>query len=142
MTKYKLEKLLDLKGSYDGLARELIEVGIPYSYDDEEDRKKLLNLIRQWKSRGRIPKKYKPYIDKLVEKYGIQVVDEKDEKLLEYAFINFLKEIKISFYENKGVYNIQLFRLLIYSLILDKNIYAENIEKEWGEWGNLNSEEK
>ncbi len=135
-----LEKLLDIKGSSKNLAYELIDAGIPY---DEEEADKLAASIRKWKENGKIPKKWKMNVNKVAEKLGIKGLDEKDKKLLECAFVNFLKEIKISYYENKEIDNIKALILLVFMLILDKDIVDKHIEREWRNlYEKLNIEEK
>ncbi|GAB6044911.1 hypothetical protein JCM11957_05090 [Caminibacter profundus] len=128
--KKTLEKLLEIKGSSKNLAYELIDAGMPY---DEEDADKLAALIRKWKQ-DKIPKKWEKYIKKVAENLGIQGLDEKDKKLLECAFINFLKDIKISYYEDedKNIERKKALIFLIFMLILDKEFISESIEKEWG----------
>jgi len=139
-----LEKLLDIKGSSKNLAYELIDAGIPY---DEEEADKLAASIRKWKQNGKIPKNREKYVNKVAEKLGIkdldEGLDEKDKKLLECAFMNFLKEIKISYYENKEIDNIKALILLVFMLIIDKDIVDKHIEREWRNlYEKLNIEEK
>jgi len=116
------------KGSSKSLAYELIDAGMPY---DEEEADKLAALIRKWKQ-DKIPKKWEKYIKKVAENLGIQGLDKKDKKLLECAFINFLKDIKISYYENKEIDKAKALIFLIFMLILDKKFISESIKKEWG----------
>jgi hypothetical protein len=124
-----LKKLLEIAGSSKSLAYELIDAGMPY---DEEDADKLANSIRQWKRMGKVPKKWEKYIKKVAENLGIQVLDKKDKKLLECVFISFLKDIKISYYENKEIDKAKALIFLIFMLILDKKFISKNIEKEFG----------
>ena len=135
-----LEKLLDIKGSSKNLAYELIDAGMPY---DEEEADKLAALIRKWKENSKVPKKWEMYVNEVAEDLGIKGLDEKDKKLLECAFVNFLKEIKISYYENKEIDNIKALILLVFMLILDKDIVDKHIEREWRNlYEKLNIEEK
>ena len=123
----KLKKLLEIEGSSKSLAYELIDAGMPY---DEEDADKLAALIRKWKQIGKVPKKWEKYIKKVAENLGIQGLDKKDKKLLEFVFISFLKDIKISYYENKEIDKAKALIFLIFMLILDKKFISENIKKE------------
>ncbi len=135
-----LEKLLDIKGSSKNLAYELIDAGMPY---DEEEVDKLAALIRKWKENSKVPKKWEMYVNEVAEDLGIKDLDEKDKKLLECAFVNFLKEIKISYYENKEIDNIKALILLVFMLIIDKDIVDKHIEREWRNlYEKLNIEEK
>ena len=138
--KYILEKLLKKKGSSKNLAYELIEAGMPY---DEEEVDKLAVLIRKWKQKGRVPEKWKEYIEEMAKNLGIHYLDEKDEKLLESVFVNFLKEIKISFYENnKKLEKEEVFILFVFILVLDNDVVSKHIEREWGNlYEKLNIEE-
>jgi len=124
-----LLKLLENKSSKN-LAYELIDLGMPY---DDENAEKLAALIRKWKSQGKVPKKYENYIKQVAEKLGIKYLDEKDEKLLKCAFVNFLKDMKISYYEkgDKNIETKEALIFLIFILILDKEFVSESIEKEW-----------
>ena len=125
--KYILEKLLEKKGSSKNLAYELIEAGMPY---DEEEVDKLAALIRKWKQTGRVPEKWKEYTEEMAKNLGIHYLDEKDEKLLESVFVNFLKEIKISFYENNKLETEEVFILFVFILVLDNDVVSKNIERE------------
>ena len=138
--KYILEKLLEKKGSSKNLAYELIEAGMPY---DEEEVDKLAVLIRKWKQKGRVPEKWNEYIEEMAKNLGIHYLDEKDEKLLESVFVNFLKEIKISFYENnKKLEKEEVFILFVFILVLDNDVVSKHIEREWGNlYEKLNIEE-
>jgi len=134
-----LLKLLENKSSKN-LAYELIDLGIPY---DEDEVDKLAALIRKWKENGKVPKKWEKYVNEVAENLGIQVLDEKDEKLLKCAFVNFLKDMKISYYE-KGDKNIETKKaliFLIFILILDKEFVSESIDREWGNLSELLGEE-
>ena len=135
-----LEKLLDIKGSSKNLAYELIDAGMHYN---EEEVDKLVALIRKWKENSKVPKKWEMYVNEVAEDLGIKDLDEKDKKLLECAFVNFLKEIKISYYENKEIDNIKALILLVFMLIIDKDIVDKHIEREWRNlYEKLNIEEK
>jgi hypothetical protein len=57
--------------------------------------------------------------------------DEKDKKLLKYTFIIFLKDIKISYYEDENIEKEKALIFLILILILDKEFVSKSIEKEW-----------
>jgi hypothetical protein len=122
-----LEKLLENESSKN-LAYKLIDAGMPY---DDEEVDKLAALIRKWKQQGKIPKKWKKYLKKVAEDLGIQGFDEKDKKLLKYTFIIFLKDIKISYYEDENIEKEKALIFLILILILDKEFVSKSIEKEW-----------
>ena len=82
-------------------------------------------------TKGQVSRKWEKYLKKVAENLDIQWLDEKDQKLLKCSFINFLKEIKISYYENKEIDNKQVLIFFIFMLILDKEFVSERIEKEW-----------
>jgi len=120
-----LEKLLEEFGSSKNLAYKIIDIK---NYND--DAKRISDLVRKWKSIGKIPKKWENILKEVAKESGIKLFDEKDNKLLECLFINLIKDIKIAFYEKKEISKEKGIIFLILMLSLDKEFVFESIEKE------------
>ena len=125
-----LEELLKKTGSSKNLAYELIDEC--KSYDDEDEVERLSALIRKWKQNKKVPQKWEECIKIVAEKLGVKYLSEKDKKIFKCMFINFLKDIKIYYYEDKEIEKEKLFMFFIFLVVIDdKNFISENIEKEW-----------
>ena len=122
-----LEKLLKEFGSSKNLAYKIIDIK---GYNDN-DAKRISDLIRKWKSNGKIPKKWENTLKEVAKDSGIRFFDEKDIRLLKCLFISFTKDIKIAFYENREISKEEGFIFLILMLLLDKEFVSMSIEKEW-----------
>jgi len=125
----KLNELIYKAGGITKLAYFLIDEELVDYTDEKDEVKRLVNAISKHKERGRVPKKWKEtYKKALLKLEGINV----EKKLFESMFLNFLKDVKIAFYEDKELSKEYAVLFMLYMIILDDEFIEKNIDEVLG----------
>jgi len=125
----KLNELIYKAGGITKLAYFLIDEELVDHTDEKDEVKRLVNAISKHKERGRVPKKWKEtYKKALLKLEGINV----EKKLFESMFLNFLKDVKIAFYEDKELSKEYAVLFMLYMIILDDEFIEKSIDEALG----------